>query len=407
MSTPDPHPFSANRAFFLGLGLALLACGEPREPEAPRVVIPVPGEYGLSPGFKRPHSLSLNNPEFVVAREAAFMEPDDLVVGVVVDGRARAYPWFALRNFHIANDTIILEDGDVAPYWQPFARLPSDAEYHVDPFIPLLITMCEACSSASAYIPIVGDSVDRPLVFAQCRSEGPEGGYNAVGTYTMCDLQTHSRWHPFVGRAESGPLAGKRLKRVPVAVESWENWVRRHPETQVLLAGREMRGRTHGKLNIRLMGGSGVHVTYRRAVRANPEREDKRLSRGVLVFGIASRDGKKGLAYPLETLREAGGFVQREFEGEPYLFILRGEYRAAAYHARRGDAELRFTIVSDDPLVFEDASGTRWDELGRAISGARRGERLEIVATSYLTEWSEWSMGHPGSEIVAAAGSSL
>jgi hypothetical protein len=50
--------------------------------------------YGLSPGLKRPHSLSLNNPEFVVAR-------------------ARAYPWFTLRNFHVTNDTVILE-GDPA-----------------------------------------------------------------------------------------------------------------------------------------------------------------------------------------------------------------------------------------------------------------------------------------------------
>lgn len=406
MVARDPPPISAKLAFLLSLGLAALACGEPQKPEAPRVAIPVAGEYGLSPGHRRPHSLSLNNPEFVAAREATHMEPEDLVAGVVVDGQARAYPWFVVRNFHVVNDTVILDDEDVAPHWKELSRLPSDAEYAVDPYIPLLITLCEACSSASAYVPVVGDTVDRPLVFAQCRSGGPEGGYNAVGTYTMCDLQTHSRWHPFVGRAESGPLAGQRLKRIPVAIEYWENWVRQHPDTEVLLAGREMRGRTHGNLDIQLMGGSGVHVSYVRAVRANPEREDKRLPRGELVLAIASRDGKKGLVYPLEVLREAGGFVQRDFEGEPYLFILRGAYRGVAYHARLADAELRFSVVSEDPLVFEDSSGTRWDELGRAISGKRRGERLEVVATSYVTEWSEWSMGYPGSEIAAAVGPS-
>src|SRR5207249_11968292 len=79
--------------------------GHHPRPRAPQAGPPM--NRSLSPGKKRPWILPLNHPPLVSAREASHMLPEDLVVGVVVDGRARAYPWFMAANYHVINDSMV------------------------------------------------------------------------------------------------------------------------------------------------------------------------------------------------------------------------------------------------------------------------------------------------------------
>lgn len=46
----------------------------------------------------------LDHPRFVPAAEADQVRLDDSIVGVFYRGRARAYPTWALDNYHIIND---------------------------------------------------------------------------------------------------------------------------------------------------------------------------------------------------------------------------------------------------------------------------------------------------------------
>ena len=323
------------------------------------------------------------------------------MVGVVVAGRPRAYPWWIVKNYHVVNDTVLVLEEGVAKgdRWVDAVRVPGPGDYAVDPYVPLLVTLCEACSGASAYVPAPDGSVDRPLVFAQCRVEaGAPDRYTAVGTYTICDLQTQSRWHPFTGRAESGPLAGQRLQRVPVFIEHWKDWRQRHPGTQVVFAGPGLRNRTLARSRDS-MGGPGTHTTYKQALRANPEREDKRLASNEVVLGIATPDGSRALAYPLSVLSAAGGLVQRDFAGRPVLLVLRDGWRAAAFYAEVGGEMLGFQRGAGEAFVLEDESGGVWNELGEAESGPHKGRSLELIEDSYVSEWGEWAMQHPGAEL--------
>lgn len=366
-----------------------------------------PDEIGLSPGERRPHALPLNNPSFIQGRYAKHMRSDDLVVGVVIKGQARAYPWWVVRNHHVINDTIVVQPNagasglkPVEDGWTPYEREPPKRR-HRDRYIPLLITLCEACSGASAYVPTVTDSLDNPLVFAQCRSEGSwAGDYTAVGVYTICDMQTHSRWHPFTGKARSGPLEGGKMKRVPVSVHTWQEWIEKYPDSLVVLAGSEMRLRTHARIRGADMGGENIHPTLRKKIEANPEAEDRRLNRNELVMGITNADGTRSLAYPLVLLKKAGGVVEHEFEGRPYLYVVAGAYGVAVFdRIYKGDV-LTFKKVSDDPLLLNDQNGSTWNELGQAIAGPNKGAHLSVVADSYLAEWSEWIQEHEGADVV-------
>lgn len=49
---------------------------------------------------------SLTDPEVVPAAEAHFMEPSDKVLGVVIEGQARAYPLKILTHHEAANDVL-------------------------------------------------------------------------------------------------------------------------------------------------------------------------------------------------------------------------------------------------------------------------------------------------------------
>ena len=50
--------------------------------------------------------LSVTDPKTVAAAEARHVRPEDEVFGVVVGGRARAYPIYMIAYHHVVNDVI-------------------------------------------------------------------------------------------------------------------------------------------------------------------------------------------------------------------------------------------------------------------------------------------------------------
>lgn len=53
-------------------------------------------------------------------------------------------------------------------------------------------------------------------------------------SFVMYDRQTRSLWVHVTGRAESGPLQGKRLTFVPSTVTTWQQWRAAYPHARVL-----------------------------------------------------------------------------------------------------------------------------------------------------------------------------
>ncbi|MCH8814224.1 MAG: DUF3179 domain-containing protein [Chloroflexi bacterium] len=60
----------------------------------------------VSSGFQRGSPfVPLDAPEFITPAEATFLEADDLVLGVTIDGDSRAYPLRMMTFHHIVNDS--------------------------------------------------------------------------------------------------------------------------------------------------------------------------------------------------------------------------------------------------------------------------------------------------------------
>ncbi len=141
---------------------------------------------------------AIDRPQFVAAEDADFLDGEDQVLGLVRQGKARAYP-IKIMNWHeIVNDQI---NGE-----------------------PIAITYCPLCGSGVAFIAEQGQ---RDLSF------GVSGLlYNS--DMLLYDRETESLWSQIAKRAIAGPLVGARLTALPLTHTTWRAWQRAHPKTEVL-----------------------------------------------------------------------------------------------------------------------------------------------------------------------------
>ena len=145
-----------------------------------------------------------DTPDVSDAADARWLKDDEVVFGIEVNGESRAYPRRTMEVREMVNDTL----GGRS----------------------LGIPYCTLCGAAQAYFTDNVPGVDDRLVL---RTSGLLSRSNKV----MYDLNTHSIFDTFLGRAVTGPLLEKgiELKQASVVTTDWGTWKREHPETTVLL----------------------------------------------------------------------------------------------------------------------------------------------------------------------------
>ncbi|HEY5907186.1 MAG TPA: DUF3179 domain-containing (seleno)protein, partial [Vicinamibacteria bacterium] len=298
----------------------------------------------------------LDHPECRPAATAAHMRDEDTVLGVVVEGRARAYPWWVLKNHHVVNDTL----GKTA----------------------LVVSLCEQCTGGAAF---------RREAFGRTLSLKVAGVLN--GTIVLEDRETGTLFSPFGGRGLEGPLAGRKLDRLPLVFTHWDEWVARHPDTDVVFARETLRGGhgawyTPGKWGIVSEMGSTIADL------------DPRLPENTIVYGVESEPGK---AYPLGDVKAQGGVLNDAVGSLPVVIVARGTLEAAGFERRLGGRALTFRAVAEPPgAMLDEETGSRWSVEGEALSGPLRAKRLARL-DGYSVEWHVWSAYNPRAELFAGA----
>ena len=153
----------------------------------------------LSGGPPKDGIPSIDAPSFVPVSQMADLAPQEPVIGLVIDGDARAYPLRILTWHEICNDVV----GGV----------------------PVAVTYCPLCNAAIVY--------DR-------RVDGEATEFGTTGKLrhsdlVMYDRTTESWWQQFLGVAIVGQHTGKELRLLPSRLESWERFAGRHPDGKVLV----------------------------------------------------------------------------------------------------------------------------------------------------------------------------
>ena len=145
-----------------------------------------------------------DNPEVSSAEEATWLKDEDIVFGIEVNGKYRAYPRRIMEVREMVNDTL--------------------GGRHLG------IPYCTLCGAAQAYYTDqLPAGIDRPIL----RTSGLLIRSNKV----MYDVNTYSVFDTFLGNAVTGPLAEKdlQLKQASVVTTDWGTWRKAHPETTVLV----------------------------------------------------------------------------------------------------------------------------------------------------------------------------
>ena len=202
---------------------------------------------------------ALFDPKLIPASEADFLKADDRILGLEVNGEARAYPIKILNWHELVNDRV----GDK----------------------PVLVSYCPLCGTGMAFD---AEVKGRRKLF------GVSGKlYNS--DVLFYDKETESLWSQIKMQAITGSYTGTTLKQVVLDHTTWRAWVEKHPDTKVL----------------------SLKTGYFREYERSPYRryetsnaiyfpvshQDHRLERKDWVLGVIIRGQTK--AYPFKILEQA------------------------------------------------------------------------------------------------------
>jgi hypothetical protein len=249
------------------------------------------------------------------------------VIGVSVNGAARAYPILILNCHEVVNDTL----GGV----------------------PIVVTYNPPCDSAVAFERTVGGEI---LEF------GVSGLlYNS--NLLMYDRREggagESLWSQLLGKAIVGPAAagGRTLTMIDTALVAWADWLAAHPDTTVV-------DRDPKKLKLYKQtnyDGYFQSPRLRFPVSPMPPRDGPRAKDRVVVV---STDGARAV-YPLAdiarradgdgTLRTTldGTAVRLRYRADPPTVAVTGEPGGAAIRAVHSFWFAWHAMYPDDPLALQ------------------------------------------------------
>lgn len=230
----------------------------------------VPASEIFSGGPPKDGIPALTDPKFIPATNADWLNDDDRVLGVYLNGIAKAYPLNIMNWHEIVNDTF-------------------SNRY-------VLVTYCPLCFSGMAFDPVING--ERYLF-------GVSGLlYNS--DVLLYDRKTESLWSQIMSRAITGKYFGRKLEVIPLENTTWRDWQRKHPGTLVL-------SRDTGYVR---NYGKDPYQEYRqspeimfpvrfRAVGYHPKE---------LVLGITIENQAK--AYPVSELSRTDGFISDRIAGQ-------------------------------------------------------------------------------------------
>jgi hypothetical protein len=198
-------------------------------------------------------------------------------------------------------------------------------------------------------------------------------------SFLLYDRETDSLWHHLWGRALSGSLRGKSLRRLPVAQTTFAAWRREHPETLVLPKPLDpqapMETDAYARRTSRLRLGVGIEV------------------------------GAERRLYPLAALR-AAGVVEEEVAGVPVAVAADPACSAAfAYDRRVGGVAVSLELGDERgrPVLVERGGGRRWSlRSGRPVPEEDAHPPLRTLLSS---PWdaAAWKGHHPSGSTWDAA----
>jgi hypothetical protein len=288
---------------------------------------------------------AINNPRFVdVGRAEEWLRPNEPVVSLVINGRARAYPlqiliWHEIVNDHVAG-------------------------------VAVIVTFCPLCYSAVVFERMVGE---KEYTFGT-------SGMLRHSNLVMYDSQTESLWQQLIGEAIVGDMVGSTLKGIAAQIVSFGQFRSAYKDGLVLSRETGFR-RNYGR---------NPYVGYD-DISERPflfhGKTDGRLPPMEKVVAVTINSQSKAYPYTVTQQRrvindKVGGRQIVVFHADGAASALDGPEIAASREAgstgvfdRRLDEQL-LSFRYDERKFYDEQTNSVWDITGRAIEGPLQGNRL-------------------------------
>jgi hypothetical protein len=270
------------------------------------------------------------------------VDKDQLVLGIEINGKARAYPLEVIGYHHLVNDTL---DGQ-----------------------PLMITYCTVCRTGRVFSPMV---------------EGRGEQFKLVGmdhfNAMFEDASTGSWWRQVNGEAVAGPLKGKSLTELPASQMRLSAWVEQFPNTEIMQPDTSFR-KSYEHLEKFDEGTTGSPLTRRDSL----SWKEKSWVVGVQL-GMSARAYDWNDLVRLRVINDTLGSI-------PIVVVLESD--SATYHVWKRDS-LTF-ILKNDSVLTDELTNSSWNWSGKSIAGPLAEKKLPVVQ-SYQEFWHSWRTFRPHS----------
>lgn len=303
---------------------------------------------------------AITEPPMVTSGEpgAAYLSDEERILGVVVNGSARAYPHAVLDHHEVINDRI---DGE----W-------------------FTVTFCPLTGSGLRLDPHLGaerlDVAVSGLLFA-----------NNLVLYDRATGDVYGPQLEVAGRCSR--FRDQSLALLPLVEMSWGEWQELYPNTLVVSSA------------------TGFNRNYRQSPYEEYRQDEDLLhdmpvdrSRPLKQRVLGIRDGDEGgIGFPFGELASAlgsRGAVNREIGGAATTIFYQGDdgETAVAFYATAAGQDLTFSANADG--TFSDAeTGSTWRIDGLAVDGSLAGERLQVREDAFVVYWFAWRHFQPDAEV--------
>ena len=299
---------------------------------------------------------ALESPEMISLSQAAYLNDEDLVIGVKSGNEVRAYPHKILDWHEIINDKV----GNKI----------------------LAVTYCPLTGSAIGWNRVIN---------------GQETTFGVSGLLYNTNLipydrATGSNWSQMLLKSVNGQNINKEIQLYRVVETTWATWKEMFPQSKVVSTNT---GFSRNYQNFPY----GDYRSNNDNILFPVKPEDNRLPKKERVLGIVVNGTSK--AYRFSSFTGGISVVSDNVGGEDIVVVgSKNKNFLAAYKSKSSDNKiLEFTAVQNDSvIVMEDNEGNKYNVFGEVVSGNRTGQILDKTS-SFIAYWFAWGAFYHNSTI--------
>lgn len=296
---------------------------------------------------------SIDNPQFASVGDAEAQFSDDfLVIGINVNGEARAYPHYILDWHEIINDDV----NDV--------------------------------SVAVTYCPLTGTTFGWNRIVEGIKTTFGVSGLLYNSNLIPYDRESDSNWSQMKQLCVNGELIGEKPSGIQLIETTWGDWKKMYPNTTVLT----------------------TQTGFERDYSMYPY-GDYKTNHDFLLFPVCNLDtrlpgkervhslkvGNLSKVYRFNSFAQ-GNVIKDVVNGDDILLV-GNTTTIVSFKLNSSQNSLSFEYSFDNgETLFTDNEGTHWNVFGEAIAGPRIGEKLEPTA-SFMSYWFAVGAFYPNTTI--------